>query len=169
MAEKRPVSAAVQSELMSTFCLLSSTKDKTGFMNGTDLSRAAQALGIQLSKNAVQFYEENAGKSLNYDTFASLITTAMDQNPEWLNIDIEEQFQYFKECAMNDNASHGSHPINGEKEVAEAGFVHLWLNQMGEQIELGETETQISEFCKEYNGEMIDKDSYLRMVQTAEY
>ena len=48
-------------------------------------------------------------------------------------------------------------------------FVHLWLNQMGEQIELGETETQISEFCKEYNGEMIDKDSYLRMVQTAEY
>ena len=168
MAEKRGISVAIQSELMSTFCILSSTNDKNGFMNGSDVSRAAQTLGIQLSKNAVQFYE-NAGKSLNYDTFASLITTAMDQNPEWLNVDIKEQFEYFKESAENDSASHGSRSVCEEKELAEAGQIHLWLNQLGEQIELSEMETQVNEFCKEYNGEMIDKDSYINMVQAAEY
>ena len=127
------ISSEVRNEIEEIFSTLSDTGDLRGLLPGTKLALAASAFDLVLKPTTLSFYNgEKGGKSndLNFETFVVLLTTAINQDPSYLENDVMESFDHF------DPSQNG---------VCEAGEIHRWLNLLGEHIDLAEVERQISD------------------------
>ncbi len=122
------ISPEVQQELLEIFCTLSDTGDKQGIMSGTKLVPAASTLGVTLKPTTVSFYDGEKKNDLNYETFVVIISTALQQDTDYLQGDVQESFDHFDPS---------------RKGLCESGEIHRWLNLLGEHIDLYEVEKQI--------------------------
>ncbi len=126
------ISPEVRQEIAEIFCMLSDTGDIQGYLPGPKLALAASTLDLTLKPTVLSFYKGEKGKSkssdLNFDTFLSLLSASIVQDPAYLDKDVEESFNYFDPSNMG---------------VCEAGEMHRWLNLLGEHIDLPEVERQM--------------------------
>jgi Ca2+-binding EF-hand superfamily protein len=125
------ISNEVRNEIEEIFSTLSDTGDLRGLLPGTKLALAASAFDLVLKPTTLSFYNgEKGGKSndLNFETFVVLLTTAINQDPSYLENDVMESFDHFDPS---------------QKGVCEAGEIHRWLNLLGEHVDLAEVERQI--------------------------
>ena len=90
-----PVSPEIQQELLEIFCTLSDTGNKHGIMSGTKLVPAASTLGVTLKPTTVSFYDGEKKNDLNYETFVVIISTALEQDMDYLQGDVQESFNHF--------------------------------------------------------------------------
>lgn len=159
------ISAELRQEIVEIFSMLSDTGDVRGYLPGPKLAIAASTLDLTLKPTVLSFYKGEKGKSndLNFDTFLSLMTASIMQEPSYLDRDVEESFSHFDPSNMGH---------------CEAGEVHRWLNLLGEHIDLPEVEKQMvgsSEEEKDANkeesgvgdGGVMNLQKYAVMIATA--
>ena len=151
------ISPEVQQELKEIFCTLSDTGSQHGIMCGTKLVPAASSLGVTLKPTTVSYYDGEKKNNLNFETFVVIISTALQQDTDYLQGDVLESFNHFDPS---------------RKGVCESGEIHRWLNLLGEHVDLYEVEKQILSSSNAGNdedgtGETISRDKYAALVAEA--
>ena len=151
------ISAELRQEILEIFCVLSDTGDIRGVLSGPKLALAASTLDLTLKPTVLSFYKGEKGKpanDLNFETFLSLMTASIVQDPSYLDKDVEESFSHFDPS----NVGH-----------CEAGEVHRWLNLLGEHIDLPEVEKQMIGHSEEETNSSNDEGAGDRTMNLQKY